>query len=124
VTLRDGSVLVVGGSDARDSFGRHATAEIFDPARRRTRRLVHLREGRYKLPDAVVRLPSGRVLVAAGGSTLELYDPRTGRFDVAGRVGTSLSFSTATLLRDGRVLVAGGYDDRIAVTRNVWTYRG
>jgi hypothetical protein len=123
VTLRDGSVLVVGGSDARDASGRRATAEIFDPARRRTRRLVRLREARFKLPDAVVRLPSGRVLVAGGASALELYDPGTGRFRVAEHIGTTFWFSTATVLRDGGVLVAGGYGDRIAVTRTVWTYR-
>jgi hypothetical protein len=124
VTLRDGSVLVVGGASADDFSSRHATAEVFDPARGRTRRLVRMREQRYKLTDAVVRLPSGRVLVAAGGVDAELYDPRSGRFRVAGRIGTRLSFSTATLLRDGRVLVAGGYDDRIAVTGRTWTYRG
>jgi hypothetical protein len=124
VRLRDGSVLVVGGSDARDFAGRHATAEIFDPAKGRTRRVVRMQEPRFKLPDAVVRLASGRVLVAAGGLAVEVYEPRTGRFRVAGRIGTPLSFSTATVLRDGRVLVAGGYDERIAVTRSVWTYRG
>jgi hypothetical protein len=124
VRLRDGSVLVVGGSDARDFAGRHATAEIFDPAKSRTRRVVQMREARFKLPDAVVRLPSGRVLVAAGGLTVEVFDPRTGRFRAGGRIGAPLSFSTATALRDGRVLVAGGYDERIAVTRNVWTFRG
>jgi hypothetical protein len=124
VTLRNGSVLVVGGSDARDFYGRHANGEIFDPARARTRRLVRMSEARFKLPDAVVRLPSGRVLVAAGGFAVEIYEPRSGRFRADGRLGASLSFSTATLLRDGRVLIAGGYDDRIAVTRSVWTYRG
>jgi hypothetical protein len=122
--LRDGSVLVVGGSDSNDFFGRHRTAEIFDAARGRTRRLVRMREARFKLPDAVVRLPSGRVLVAGGGVAVEIYDPRAGRFRGGGRIGTTLSFSTATVLEDGRVLIAGGYDDRIAVTRDVWTYRG
>jgi hypothetical protein len=124
VRLRDGSVLVVGGSDARDFAGGHATAEIFDPATGRARRLVRMGEARFKLPDAVVRLPSGRVLVAAGGVTVEVYDPRTRRFRAGGRIGAPLSFSTATVLRDGRVLVAGGYDERIAVTGSVWTYRG
>jgi hypothetical protein len=124
VGLRDDSVLVVGGSDARDFAGRHVTAEIFNPATGRTRRLVRMGEARFKLPDAVVRLPSGRVLVGAGGVTVEVYDPGTGRFRPGGRIGAPLSFSTATVLRDGRVLLAGGYDERIAVTRNVWTFRG
>jgi hypothetical protein len=122
VTLRNGTVLVVGGSDARDFFGRHATAEVFDPRRGRSARLVRLKEARFKLADAVVLLPSGRVLVAGGGLSVEVYDPRTGRFRAGGRIGSRLSFATATLLGDGRVLVAGGYDDRIAVSGRVWTY--
>jgi Galactose oxidase, central domain len=124
VALRDGSVLVVGGSDARDFYGRRATAEIFDAARGRTRKLVRMREARYKLLDAVVRLSSGNVLVAGGGSAVELYDVRASRFRAGGRIGTNRYSSTATLLRDGGVFIAGGYDDRIAVTRDVWRYRG
>jgi Kelch motif/Galactose oxidase, central domain len=124
VTLRDGTVLVVGGSNARDFFGRHATAEVFDPRRGRPRRLVRMAEARFKVSDAVVRLRSGRVLVAGGGEGMEIFDPGTGRFRPAGRVGARLSFTTATVLADGSVLVAGGYDDDINVTSRAWTYRG
>lgn len=123
-TLRDGTVLVIGGSGAGDFSGRYATAEIFDPRRGRSLRLVRMAEPRFKLRDAVVRLPSGRVLVAGGGRTVEIYDPKARRFRKVGRVGTPLSFATATVLGDGRVLIAGGYDDRIAVTSRVWVYRG
>jgi hypothetical protein len=77
-------------------------------------------ERRFKLTDAVVRLPSGRVLVAGGGARVEVYDPATPRFRAAGRVGTSLASATATVLGDGRVLVVGGYDDRIRVSRAAW----
>jgi hypothetical protein len=124
VALTDGTVLVAGGSNARDFFGRHATAEVFDPRRGRSRRLVRMSEARFKLSDAVVRLRSGRVLVAGNGESVEVFDPRTGRFRRAGRVGAPLSFATATVLADGRVLVAGGYDDDINVTSRAWTYRG
>jgi Kelch motif protein/galactose oxidase-like protein len=120
VQLRDGSVLVVGGSDARDFYGRYANAERYDPRRRRFRRTGVMAEHRFKLPDAVVRLPSGRVVVAGGGISVEAYDPRSKRFRKIGRVSTSLAFSTATLLANGKVLVAGGYDDHINVSRSAW----
>jgi hypothetical protein len=120
VSLRGGAVLVVGGSDNRDFRGRYRTAELYDPEQKRFLRVGAMAQPRFKLPDAVVRLPSGRVLVAGGAPNAELYDPTTRRFRKAGTGGTALFFATATLLRDGRVLVAGGYDDRIAVTSSAW----
>jgi Kelch motif/Galactose oxidase, central domain len=120
VSLRGGAVLIVGGSDERDFRGRYRSAELFEPRHERFVTTGPMAQARFKLPDAVVRLPSGRVLVAGGARTVELYDPRTRRFRPAGNAGAALSFATATVLRDGRVLVAGGYDDRIAVTSSAW----
>jgi hypothetical protein len=120
VTLRGGAVLVVGGSDDRDFRGRYRSAELYEPRRARFVRVGRMLHERFKLPDAVVRLRSGRVLVAGGASRAELYDPATRRFRPADGVGAALSFATATVLRDGRVLVAGGYDDGIAVTSRAW----
>jgi Galactose oxidase, central domain/Kelch motif len=120
VTLRGGSVLIVGGSNARDFHGRYRSAELYDSKRGRFMRVGQMSQPRFKLPDAVVRLPSGRVLVAGGARRSELYDPATRRFRRAADAGAALSFATATVLRDGRVLVAGGYDDRIAVTSRAW----
>lgn len=123
VVLRDGRVLVVGGSDARDFGGRHASAELYEPGRRRFRRVGGMTQARFKLPEAVVRLPSGAVLVAGGGATAERYDPRARRFSPAAGTGMELAFSTATVLRDGSVLVAGGYDNRIRPTSRAWRIR-
>jgi len=61
------------------------------------------------------RLPDGRVLVAGGESdlgvlrTAEIYDPATGTWSLAGRMGEAKEGGTATRLRDGRILVAGGF---------------
>ncbi len=41
-------------------------------------------------------------------STIEVYDPKTRRFSVIGHIGTPRARHTATLLADGRVLLAGG----------------
>ena len=118
VALRGGKVLVLGGSNALDFRGRHASAELYDG--RRFRRVGSMAERRFKLPDAVVRLPGGGVLVAGGGRSVEVYEPSRRRFRVHGQTGATLSFATATLLADGRVLVVGGYDDSIAVSRRAW----
>jgi hypothetical protein len=119
VPLGGGAALVVGGSDSRDFTGRYERRAV-RPATHRFRSVGAMAERRFKLTDAVVRLPSGRVLVAGGGAWVEVYEPATGRFRAGGRVGASLASATATVLRDGRVLVAGGYDDSIRVSRTAW----
>jgi hypothetical protein len=119
VSFRDGAALIVGGSNDRDFQGRYRSAELYTPRSGRFIRVGQMSQARFKLPDAVVRLPSGHVLVAGGARRAELYDPAGRRVRRAGNAGPTLSFSTATVLRDGRVLVAGGYDDRIAVTSPV-----
>jgi hypothetical protein len=55
------------------------------------------------------RLADGRVLILTGyGTGAELYDPRTGKFSPTGSMHAARTGETATLLHDGRVLVAGG----------------
>ena len=69
----------------------------------------------------VTNLPGlDRALVIGGASlkdgaiefrrAIEMYDPRSGRFDVVGELsaGGARAFHTATLLADGRIFVAGG----------------
>jgi N-acetylneuraminic acid mutarotase len=122
--LRDGKVLIVGGSDARDGRGRYASAEVFDPATGTFAAVNAMNAERFKLPHAVVLLRTGEVLVAGGAERAEVYDPATNRFRIsAGSVGTDLSFSTATLLHNGQVVIAGGYDSRIQPTTGAWLYR-
>ena len=68
-------------------------------------------------------LPGGRVLIAGGGhrygsfgmtpslgmlDSAELYDPAAGTFSPTGSMAAVRGWHTATLLPDGRVLIAGG----------------
>ena len=64
-------------------------------------------------------LPSGKVLVVGGNdesgglftgylSSAELYDPATGSWSSTGSLHTARGDHTATLLPNGKVLVAGG----------------
>jgi N-acetylneuraminic acid mutarotase len=65
-------------------------------------------------------LPNGKVLVAGGIpdnteqvqlASAELYDPGTGKWTATGAMLTPRSKHTATLLANGKVLVAGGFCD-------------
>ena len=61
--------------------------------------------------------PNGKVLVAGGDdgvgslASAELYDPVANTWSPAGSMTTARYYHTATLLPNGRVLVAGGYGD-------------
>jgi len=116
--LRDGRVLVVGGSAGGSNY--QDTAELYDPA-----------AGKWTLAS---RLPSphawhtatllrdGNVLIAGGLRTYIIsgtqkwsatdsvvrYDPATDQWYDVGHLKTPRLYHVATLLRDGKVLVEGG----------------
>jgi Galactose oxidase, central domain/Kelch motif len=127
--LPGGKVLVSGGSDARDGRGRKASAEIYDPARRAFTAAGGMSAPRYKHTPGALSLRDGRVLVAGGNDRVEIYDPRTNSFKaVGGGLGADYLFTTATLLPDGRVLIAGGYGHGTrsggpSATGSTWIYQ-
>jgi pimeloyl-ACP methyl ester carboxylesterase len=103
---------------------------LYDPGTGTFVATGNLTDGRYA--HTATLLQDGRVLIVGGAGfgnvingltadTAELYDPATGKFTCVG--GASLSghcnlsmtinraYHTATLLEDGRVLIAGGIED-------------
>jgi N-acetylneuraminic acid mutarotase len=113
--LPDGKVLVAGGDGLVEGVST-ASAELYDPstgAWTATGTMLTPRQ------DATATLlPDGKVLVAGGGrqateftwlASAELYDPGTGAWTATGTMLTPRQGGTATLLRDGKVLVAGGW---------------
>jgi hypothetical protein len=118
--LPDGRILIAGGRNSTCWYGcpelTWASAELYDPATGTftpTGRMAQARYGHTATP-----LPDGRVLITGGttpdlpdtdvSSSVEIYDPATGAFTAAGTMLRPRSHHTATLLTDGRVLLAHG----------------
>jgi hypothetical protein len=135
--LSDGRVLIAGGNDGTLA-NTLATAELYDPKTGTfgpTGSMTTARAG-----QTATLLSDGRVLIAGGSDrtliaggvdstgkistdkildSTELYDPKTGTFSPAGSMTTARGSQTATLLSDGRVLIAGGIRTPNVVTGRV-----
>jgi hypothetical protein len=64
----------------------------------------------YRTGQTATLLASGKILTAGGGGSAaaHLYDPASNTWSAAGSMGTGRGGHTATLLPNGKVLVAGG----------------
>jgi len=111
--LRNGNVLIAGGTDGRGKA--LASAEVYNPGNNRWTSAGSMASAR--LDHTATLLPSGKVLVAGGlvgpvpsGSlaSAEVYDPTTNSWSGAAPMIGSRARQTATLLPGGRVLVVGG----------------
>jgi hypothetical protein len=79
---------------------------------------------RFKLPDESVRLANGEVLIAGGSRQAEIYSPKSGTFKIVpGTMGENWHYMSETLLKDGSVLLAGGYPNSDRATGETWIYR-
>ena len=122
--LKNGKVFIAGGS-IEVSFGSalaHGTTEIFDPATNAFSPAGLMTDARVS--HTATLLPDGQVLIAGGGNTLvdvtdppgdaipyaELYNPNRGRFTRIANMLYARQSHQAVLLKNGNVLITGGYD--------------
>ncbi len=118
------AVLIIGGAGVTESAEQFRDSERWRPGMPGTVPGPVMRDGRYKIVDAVVRLRDGSVLVAGSGVTPELLDRDGKHFTpIPGALDEELAFTTATALRDGQVLIAGGYAPGIHPSRSAWLYQ-
>jgi N-acetylneuraminic acid mutarotase len=122
--LANGQVLLVGGTSA-STYGVTNLAQIFSPATNTWSIAAPLNTAREY--HTATLLQNGKVLVVGGDTTIdytvnfpsqyppvlasvELYDPATNTWTAAASLITGRTLHTATLLANGKVLVAGGID--------------
>lgn len=129
ILLKDGKVLIIGGEEINPKKYRplgknqhqiHDTAELFDPQTNQTtllKRKMHYPRRKH----AAVLLEDGRVLIVGGtykdsgkdfSKEVEIYDPKTKTFSEAGMLQAPRLYPPSLLLlKDGKVLMAGGYSE-------------
>jgi N-acetylneuraminic acid mutarotase len=121
--MADGRVLVAGGIRGSIPSETLASAEIYDPAANTWSEAAPMVDSRSR--HTATLLGDGRVLVVGGFSVkigerglvvgqptdAEVYDPLTNRWSTTPPMARYRREHTATLLNDGRVLVAGSQDD-------------
>ena len=129
IRLRDGRVLICGGTATGEIGGVLSSAELYDPVAR-----TFTPTGSMTVPrtgQTITMLRDGRVLLTGGDqnagfrsqlASAEIYDPGSGAFTATGSMSTPREGHTATILRDGRVLVAGGSPNGIQTTDSAEIY--
>lgn len=124
VVLRDGRVLITGGTDERDMDGVYNSTELFDPTSATFTMGPDLIRPRYKHVGSAVLLGDGTVLIAGGATQAETFDPRARAFAlVPGTSPMAGQFSAVAPIAGGGVLITGGYGGGRGPRASAWVYR-
>lgn len=117
-TLSDGRILIAGGVGTGWTF--LADAEIYEPATGRFTAVGKMSTPRES--HTATLLSDGRVLITGGHkdrrsamtifASTEVFDPTRRTFEPAGNMTIKRHKHAAVRLHDGRVLIAGGSDER------------
>ncbi|MGH9845743.1 MAG: kelch repeat-containing protein [Blastocatellia bacterium] len=126
--LASGKVLVATGSNTNLNAPPFLTpvksCELYDPATG-----VWTLTGELALPrttPTATLLPSGKVLLAGGTDNntsedptnkAELYDPASGQWSATGNMTAARDLAADALLSNGKVLLAGGYGNQLALLK-------
>ena len=125
ILLDDGRVLIAGGGNSSGGAGSMAydTAELYDPATG----TFKLLESKMSVPRQyhnIVKLLDGTVLVVGGSrgpglknvnTKVDRFDPVTETFTFVGETHAPVGCNAcASVLRDGRVILSGSYDDSVS----------
>ena len=124
VLLTDGNVLILGGTDRRDWTGKYDSAEIYNAKTGTFTQISDMNWERFKLADAAVLLSNGNVLIGGGNRQLEIFDAQSQTFITAGALDDDYYFSVLTILKNGQVLITGGYNGNILPSAKAWLYCG
>jgi hypothetical protein len=122
--LPNGKVLVAGGFDS--SGAPLASSELYDPTAKIFLSTVNNLPNKAAGHTATLLVTgpdAGKVLIVGGGnSSSEIYDPSSNSWSSAGGISGQRSFHTATLLSDGKILIAGGSDSNGKTTNTAVVY--
>ena len=124
VRLEDGNVLILGGTDQSDWSGKYDSAEIYESRTGSFVQISDMNQERFKLADAAVLLSDGNVLVGGGNRQIEIFDSKSQTFIPDGTLDDDYYFSVLTMLKDGQVLITGGYNGNILPSDKAWLYCG
>ena len=116
--LANGKVLIAGGDGSAGNTTFLTSTELYDPVANTFAAITPAMNTARYFATATL-LPNGKVLIAGGGgnggpvmtlTSTELYDPVANTFAaITPAMNTAHEVATATLLPNGKVLIAGGY---------------
>ncbi len=107
--LNDGRVLIVGGRHNDNN------TEIYDPKTNKFEIIAKMNIPRFR--HSAVLLKDGRVLIVGGVgifpkfdlfSSAEIYDPKTNKFELVGKINIARKKANLYLLQNGNVVIIGG----------------